>query len=201
MMQNFKKLLTYFVKSTREMILLVLVFLVVLVLFFKILPQGKSPDGKFPLQVLELPASHNGIQYDTWPNPNLTYQGVETMELFKVLRHPAALPEMALIHFFYPGCADSVSVNTVWNMWQKNGMRRILVSLADTVNYPVWHFVDQIEKADLIRFFKTAPNDTTQRDFTLLYLNGYPTRLYFIAGPMDINSVNLYLTREFRGEF
>lgn len=200
-MKNFKQLLAYFMKSTREMILLLLVFLVVLVLFFKILPQSKSPAGKFPIQVLELPAQHNGVTFDRWPNPQLTYQGVETMSLFRILRQPTDLPEMALIHFFQPGFADSISVNSVWNTWQKKGMRRILINLADSVSYPVWHFVDTGEKSNLVKFFKAAEDDTTQTDFTLLYLNRYPTRLYFTAGPMDVSSVNLYLTREFRGEF
>lgn len=184
------------------MILLVLMFLVVLVLFFKILPQGQSPAGKFPLQVLEIPVTHNGIQYNTWPNPSLTYQGIEAMDLFGILRHPAELPEMALIHFFQPGYADSVAVNSVWSSWQKKGMRRIIVSLADSVDYPVWHFVNEQEKVDLLRFIHTsATEEVTQRDFTLLFLNRYPTRLFFTAGPMDVNSVNLYLTREFRGGF
>jgi len=193
--------LNYLKKSTREMILILLAFFVVLVVFFKVLPQDKSPTGTYPLKVLELPGERHSIRFDRWPNPKLTYQGIDTIPLFRILQQPAGLPEMALIHFYQPGYRDSAAVHAVWDMWQKKGMRRIEVALADSVDYPVWHFTNPTEKTALARFINAVQPDAELRDFTLLYLHRYPKRLYFTAGPMDVKSVNIYLTREFRGQF
>lgn len=195
------KLLQYLKRSTREMILVLLVFLIALIIFFKIAPQFQSPPGTYPLKVLELPVVRDSVDWVEWPNPRLTYQGVDTMTLFTILEQPAGLPDMALIHFFSPGYRDSIAVHAVWDLWQKRGMRRIEVSLSDTIGAPVWHFADADERERLTTFFTGMQRGKAVVDFTLLYLNRHPERIYFTAGPMDTKNVNLYLTREFRGQF
>lgn len=195
------KLLQYLKRSTREMILVLLVFLVVLTIFFKLAPQFRSPPGTYPLKVLELPAARDSVSWEEWPNPRLTYQGVDTMALFTILEQPAGLPNMALIHFYSPGYRDSSAVHSVWRMWQKKGMRRIEVALTDSIGSPVWHFADADERRHLMTFFTTMQHGKAVEDFTLFYLQRYPERIYFTAGPMDTKSVNLYLTREYRGQF
>ncbi|MCF7801988.1 MAG: hypothetical protein K9N34_08210 [Candidatus Marinimicrobia bacterium] len=195
------KFLQYLKRSTREMILVVLVFLIALTIFFKIAPQFQSPPGTYPLKVLELPVVRDSVNWTEWPNPRLTYQGVDTMALFTILEQPAGLPNMALIHFYSPGYRDSTAVHAVWDLWQKKGMRRIEVALTDTIRDPVWQFADVEERGKLTTFFTSMQRGKPIADFTLFYLNRYPDRIYFTAGPMDTKSVNLYLTREYRGRF
>lgn len=194
------RLLQYLKRSTREMILVLLVFLIALAIFFKVAPQFQSPPGTYPLKVLELPVARDSVTFAEWPNPRLTYEGVDTMNLFTILQQPAGLPTMALIHCYSPGYGDSVAVHRVWDLWQKKGMRRIAVSLSDSVREPVWQFADAEERRRLVAFFTGMQHGTPVEDFTLFYLRRYPDRIYFTAGPMDTKNVNLYLTREFRGQ-
>ncbi len=184
------------------MILISVVFLVLLVVFFRLVPQDSSPPGTYPLKLVELPAQRNGIQFNHWPNPLLTYQGIETTRLFFLLKQPDDLPEMMLIQFFQPGHLDSPAVDQVWRQWQAKGMRRLRIILSDSVSTSIWHFVHPHERAQLVDFMVAIRPDTSSiQTFTLLYLKRYPRRLYFTAGPMDTKSVNLFLTREFRGQF